>query len=85
MKIVHVSIRLHFKLMVFTLVYFYLKNLNSGLLAFWTTFAGCFLIVLGKLIHATYLKERKEVEMTYFRHLEEDSKNTPLNESITKH
>lgn len=85
MSIVFISLRLHLKLMIFTLIYFNLKNHINHLCAFWITFAGCFLIVLGKIIHATYLKERKEVEMTYFRHIEEESKNTPLNGSATKH
>ncbi len=85
MTIVHISLRLHLKLIIFTLVYFYLKNQINNLVAFWTTLAGCFLIVLGKLIHATYLKEREEVEKDLFKNINEASKNTPLNESTTKH
>ena len=85
MAIIIASIWLHFKLMVFTLIYFYLSNKFSSAFALFTSLSLTFLITLLKIIHATYLKERKEVEMTYFRHLEEESKNTPLNGSATKH
>lgn len=84
-SIVFISLRLHLKLMIFTLIYFNLKNHINHLCAFWITFAGCFLIVLGKIIHAIYLKERKEVEMTLFGEVEEESKNTPFSGSETKH
>ena len=85
MAIVLPSLRLHCKLMIFTFIFIYLKDQINEFFVYLITVAWCFLIVLGKLIHATYLKERKEIEMTLFRHVEEESKNTPLNGGATKH
>ena len=85
LAIVIASMRLHFKLMLFTLIYFYLDNKFGSPFALCTSFSLTFIFTIGKIIHAIYLKERKEVEMTLFGDVEEESKNTPLNGSATKH
>lgn len=85
MAIVIASMLLHLRLMVFTLIYIYLSTTLNSPTGICISFAMTFIITVGKIIHATYLKERKEVEMTFFRRVEEESKNTPLNGSATKH
>lgn len=85
MAIVLPSLRLHCKLMIFTFIFIYLKDQINEFFVYLITVAWCFLIVLGKLIHAIYLKEREEVEKDLFKNINEASKNSPLNESTTKH
>lgn len=85
MAIVIASMWLHFKLMVFTLIYINLSTSLNNLSGLCISFALTFLITLGRIIHATYIKERKEVEMTFFKNNENELKTTPLNESTTKH